>query len=128
MVLFDTSAWVHYLRKGGITFDRLKSVAVCPPVIQEVLQGIRHPGHWRTVHDGLSSLPCISSPTPLAVYIKASEIFRTGRSKGYTLRSSVDCLIAAMAIESKTYVHHFDRDFETIAKFTALEIAKTLEF
>jgi len=125
MVLFDTSAWVHYFHHGGLNFDQIKAVAVCPPVVQEVLQGIKHPAHWRLAYDGLNSMPCFSSPAPLEMYIRASEIFREGRRKGYTIRSSIDCLIAAMAIEAGVPVHHFDRDFDTIARFTPLQIAPT---
>jgi predicted nucleic acid-binding protein len=43
-----------------------------------------------------------------------------GRIKGYTIRSSLHCLIAAIAIEWQTPVWHKDRDFDTIARFTLL--------
>jgi predicted nucleic acid-binding protein len=38
-----------------------------------------------------------------------------------TIRSSADCLIAAIAIANSIPVWHRDRDFSAIAKFTALE-------
>jgi predicted nucleic acid-binding protein len=39
-----------------------------------------------------------------------------------TIRSSIDCLIAAIAIENRVPVWHRDRDFSAIATYTALEI------
>jgi predicted nucleic acid-binding protein len=126
MILMDTSAWIRYFKKGGISFEQLKTVAVCPPVVQEILQGIKDPARLRSVHDGLLSLPCLASPTQLSTYIHAAEIFRRGRQKGYTIRSSIDCLVAAMAIEGNCSVHHFDRDFDVIAKFTSLQVSSKL--
>jgi predicted nucleic acid-binding protein len=40
----------------------------------------------------------LSDPVPEAVFLQAAEIYRQGRQKGYTIRSSTDCLIAAIAI------------------------------
>ena len=122
MILYDTSAWIHYFRVGGVGFEQLKSVVVCPPVIQEVLQGIRSDSHWQLVRDGLMALPCIGNHADVSTHIVAAEIYRGGRLRGLTIRSSMDCLIAAMAIEAKVPVHHFDRDFDMIAKFTSLKI------
>ncbi len=58
----------------------------------------------------------------MELYEEASEIFRIGRRKGMTIRSSIDCLIAAIAIENKIPVSHLDRDFKSIAQFTKLEL------
>ena len=43
------------------------------------------------------------------------------RRKGYTIRSPIDCLIAAIAIDNQVAVWHKDRDFDVIAQYTALE-------
>jgi predicted nucleic acid-binding protein len=42
------------------------------------------------------------------------------------IRSSADCLIAAIAIANGIPVWHRDRDFATIARFTLLEQAQSL--
>ena len=39
-----------------------------------------------------------------------------GRKRGVTIRRSVDCLIAACAIEVRTPSLHRDRDFDEITK------------
>lgn len=107
-----------------MSYEDLKSVVVCPPVIQEVLQGVRSDTHWLAVYNGLMALPRIGDAADMRVFIEAAEIFREGRKKGYTIRSSTDCLIAAMAISAKIPVHHFDRDFDLIAKFTSFKVVK----
>jgi predicted nucleic acid-binding protein len=51
-----------------------------------------------------------------------SFTFRLGRRKGCSIRSSTDCLIAAIAIDNQLPVWHRDRDFSAIAAFTSLEV------
>lgn len=126
LVLVDTSVWVQIFgskSKYKLNNDNIKSVATCPPVIQEILQGIKQDQHFSRAHDGLLALPCFGLPTQMEDYLLAADIYRTGRSKGYTIRSSVDCLIAAIAIHNQLPVMHDDRDFTTIAKFTKLKSA-----
>lgn len=65
----------------------------------------------------------LSDPLPRELFLAAAEICRLGRIKGYTIRSSADCLIAAIAIENRTPVWHSDRDYEAIAQYTDLQIA-----
>ena len=94
----------------------------CGPVIQEVLQGLR-PGHQSEIfRSNFLALPVLSDPISIALHISAAEIFRLGRRRGITVRSSVDCLIAAIAIENAVPVLHRDRDFDAIARYTSLEL------
>ena len=68
------------------------------------------------------ALPLLSDPLKSETFLRAAEIYRQGRRKGYTIRSSVDCLIAAIAIENRVPIWHRDRDFGAIARYTALEV------
>jgi len=65
-------------------------------------------------------LPMLSNPLPRAAFLSAAELYRLGRAKGYTIRSSTDCLVAAIAIDNGVPVWHKDRDFESIARYTSL--------
>lgn len=95
-------------------------LATCPVVIQEVLQGIRDERLYRVTREVLLSIAILESPTALSVFEEAAEIHRTGRALGVSIRSSIDCLIAACAIRNRIPVLHSDRDFSAIARFTRL--------
>lgn len=125
MILVDTSIWIQLLNgQLGNAFDddRLLLFATCGPVIQEVCQGLRETPLRQVVIDGLLALPRLADPVPTGLFLEAAAIYRVGRRKGYTIRSSTDCLIAAIAIENGTPVWHSDRDFDHIARYTALEV------
>jgi len=47
-------------------------------------------------------------------------LYRAARNRGLTVRSSVDCLIAACALRHDLDVLHRDRDFEAIAHVSPL--------
>jgi len=66
------------------------------------------------------AVPRLGDPVPLSCFVEAAEICAQGRRQGNTIRSSIDCLIAAIAIESGVPVWHRDRDFSAIARFTPL--------
>lgn len=65
-------------------------------------------------------VPRFSDPVGLDLYLEAAEIYREGRRRGFTIRSSTDCLIAAIAIEYRVPVWHRDRDFNFLAGYTRL--------
>lgn len=64
---------------------------------------------------------------PLSIFLEAAEIYAQARRQGYTIRSPIDCLIAAIAIENNVPIWHSDRDFSTIARFTPLRAYYRLE-
>ena len=128
MILVDTSIWIDLLSRSraAIRQQDLLNFVTCGPIVQEVLQGLRPGPHSDAFRDAFLAIPVLSDPIPLHLFLSASEIYRTGRSKGLTIRSSIDCLIAAIAIEHGVPVWHRDRDFEAIARFTTLHAAKNL--
>ena len=124
MILADTSVWVEFLRGNlgpGIREDTMFQVVTCGPVIQEVFQGLRSLPQSRDFEARFLALPRLCDPLPLHIFTDAATIYHQGRRKGYTIRSSVDCLIAAIAIDNKVAVWHKDRDFDAIAHYTSLE-------
>ncbi|HUI43102.1 MAG TPA: PIN domain-containing protein [Terriglobia bacterium] len=123
MILVDTSIWIELLnaRLGRKVSQReLLNFATCGPVLQEVLQGLRDDPSSEAFRQSLLALPVLSNPLPLGLHLSAAAIYRLGRSKGYTIRSSTDCLIAAIAIRNSVPVWHKDRDFTAIARYTTL--------
>ena len=106
MLLVDTSIWIELLagRVRGIGPDQLAVFSTCGPVVQDVLQGLRPGPESDEFRQSILSLPCLCDPIPRSVYIHAAEIYRAGRRRGYTIQSSTDCLIAAIAIEADTAI------------------------
>jgi len=123
MTLVDTSVWIELLNGTlgtRVAQEELLNFVTCGPVVQEVLQGLRDDPAVEALRAGLLALPLLSDPLPVALFLSAAEIYCLGRAKGYTIRSSTDCLIAAIAIENDVPVWHRDRDFESIARYTSL--------
>lgn len=127
MILVDTSIWIDLLApvpRHRIRQDAVLRFVTCGPVVQEVLQGLRPSPQAAAFRNALLALRILSDPTPLSLYIAAADIYSQGRQRGITLRSSVDCLIAAIAIENGVPVLHKDRDFDAIARYTTLKVVK----
>lgn len=52
----------------------------------------------------------------------AAGIYRELRRRGTTISSPFDCLIAAIAIRSRSALLHRDRDFTAIARASGLAV------
>lgn len=123
MILVDTSVWIELLNRKprlNILEKDLLEFCTCGPVLQEVLQGLRDDPAADAFRELFLGLPLLNDPLPARAFLLASDIYRGGRRKGFTIRSSSDCLIAAIAIDNRVPVWHRDRDFDVIAKFTDL--------
>lgn len=107
--------------------DLLFQFVTCGQIVQEVVQGLREVPASDSFRDSLLAIPRLSDPLPCSLFLQAADIYRRGRQKGYTIRSSADCLIAAIAIENKVPVWHQDRDFDIIARYTGLHASQHLE-
>ena len=128
MLLVDTSVWIEVFRRSPrVHLERLidfDEVVTCLPVIQEVLQGFRDERAYQTARAAMYALPIVAAPLSAQVVDQAIDLYRSARRAGFTIRSGVDCLIAACAIRHSLTVLHHDRDFDLLAKISALESRK----
>ena len=124
MVLVDTSVWIEVMRKARpLNLEAhvdLDEVVTCLPVVHEVLQGIDREEYFRIARDAMWALPIVESPMRQEVVSDAVELYRRARRAGVTVRSSVDCVIAACAIRHDLTVLHVDRDFTQLARISHL--------
>ena len=124
MTLVDTSVWIQvFRRRNPLDLEvlvPLDEVAVCLPVIQEILQGFRDEHFFRVARAALLAIPVVESPLDREVFLEAADLFRRARRAGLTVRSSVDCLIAACAIRNDFVVLHHDRDYSALARVSPL--------
>ncbi len=124
MILADTSVWIELLngRTTRLEEEELVRLVTCGPVVQEVLQGSRPGPLYDKFRESFLALPKLSDPLGLGTFLHGADIYREGRRRGLTIRSSTDCLIAAIAIENRAAVWHRDRDYKMIARYTGLEL------
>ena len=125
MILVDTSVWVDFLNSvrgpGGDELERLirarAPLVLTGLVVAEVLQGLRR--DVEPVTALLIRWPLIE-PDGFGTYVAAARIFRKARRRGLTL-STVDALLAALALEFDAALFTLDQDFRRLA-FTGLRL------
>jgi len=128
--LIDSSAWIEYLRdtgsKAATEVERLigtdSDIATTEPIVMELLAGATTPKALTLVDALTNGLPLIRVD-PYTDYHHAAAIFRTARSQGKTIRSLLDCVIAAVALRTGATMVHRNVDFDVIAEFTPLDVA-----
>jgi predicted nucleic acid-binding protein len=91
-------------------------------VVAEVLQGLTRGSasieHYLAQWDMLE-------PRGFETYREAARIYRAGRGKGIAL-TTIDTLIAAIALEHGTSVFTLDQDFSRIARYHAFAASQIL--
>jgi len=132
MILVDTSVWIDFFAARNTAqvtileslIDEREDLCLCGVVLTEVLQGIRDEKEYSRTESALAGL--IFLPMNRSTFLLAAETYRTLRSRGITIRNSVDCMIAAVCIENKTQLLHNDRDFDYIANASDLLVISIL--
>ena len=123
MYLVDTSVWVDFLRGAdaphvetlATLLDGDDIVGTAPVILQEILQGADSDERFRKWRSFFSELWCYVPVDPVGTHIAAAQLYQTCRRRAKTPRSTIDCLIAQIAIEHDLQLVHNDRDFEAIA-------------
>ena len=130
MVLVDTTVWIDFFASRSsdhvVALENLiryrEDICICGIVLTEVLQGIRKDSEFKKTRNLFRNL--LFLPMPYPVFLKAAEIYRGLRRKGITIRKSVDCMIASVAIENDIPLLHNDKDFEPIEEHCGLKCYK----
>jgi predicted nucleic acid-binding protein len=125
LILVDSSVWIDFLNsnrgRAGNELERLigsaAELVLAGVVVIEVLQGLRR--EVAEVGRLLAGWPLIE-PTGFGSYLVAASIFRQARARGLTL-STVDALLASLAIEYQANLFTLDKDFERLA-FSGLRL------
>lgn len=129
IVLIDTSIWLE-IQRGRFDIEKyvdIGEIAICPPIVQELLQGARTPDSYATVWESIFESRMLDDPMPLEAFERAAQIFRDCRDDGYVIASPYDCLIAACAIRHRIPLLQRDRDFEKIAEVAPLDLLRNVE-
>jgi predicted nucleic acid-binding protein len=126
--MVDTSAWIEYFR-GGL--PRIVSqvdlcleqdlVGIGDLVYCEVMQGIRSPRERSEVSSLLLALPQFDM-VGFSMAERSAANYRLLRSKGVTVRKTIDVLIGTFCAEHGLQLLHHDSDFDLMARHIGLDI------
>lgn len=122
MYLIDTSVWIDYLRDKENTatelccsiLDKKIPFGITSIIYQEILQGASSTESLTQLQNYFKSQRFFHPLHSIESYESAASIYFLCRRKGFTIRSTIECLIAQTAIEHNLILLHHDKDFEKI--------------
>jgi len=135
LILVDTSVLIDFLKgkenyKTKLFDTVLKKklpYGIAAYTFQEILQGARNESEYEKLKEYLSTQTIYFLPEKRAIYEEAAQAYFNLRRQGLTIRSTIDILIALVAVKNDLLLLHNDRDFDDIAmKFKELKILEHL--
>jgi predicted nucleic acid-binding protein len=126
LILVDSSVWIDFLGTSPSSFgaELRRMIANAEPfaltgvVITEVLQGLKR--DVTRLEHYLSRWELLE-PKGFSTYREAAVIFRAARAKGIAV-TTIDALIAAIALEHGAALFTMDKDFTRIAGIVHLPL------
>ena len=125
MFLIDTSVWISIFRdRTGSARASLQALIGDEMIYlsrftqMELLQGSQDDREWTLLHTYLQDQDYLEHTDE--IWVNAARIYYDLRRQGLTVRSTIDCCIAQLAIAYQLTLVHNDRDFETIQKVRSL--------
>jgi len=130
MILVDSGVWIDYFNGHDFPHTQMvnkflgkREIVVTELVFAEVLQGFRLPKEFEAALKVLNSFR-FESISGRDVAVQAARNFVYLRSLGFTIRKTVDTLIATKCIMSGFDLLHNDRDFTPFEKHLGLRTIK----
>ena len=127
MILVDSSVWIDHLNNVATEpVRRLRELIPSIPlligdlIMCEVLQGLRSEREARLVERGLRRFEAVSLLDP-ELAVQAAANYRLLRSRGHTIRKTIDIIIGMFCIARGHVLLHDDRDFEPMVQFLGLQ-------
>jgi predicted nucleic acid-binding protein len=128
VVIIDTTVWIDYL--NGISnpesdwldaqLDRQR-LGLTDLILCEVLQGVRGDTTAKAVERELLKLEVFETGS-IDLALDAARNYRMLRSRGHTVRKTIDCLIATFCIRERHSLLHQDRDFDQFEALLGLSV------
>ena len=134
--MVDTSVLVDFLKgtenpKTGLfetAIRRRLPFGIASYTFQEALQGARTAQEYDKLKDYLSTQRIYFLPETTEAHEKAARMFLDLRRQGITPRSTIDILIARIAIEHNLLLLHNDKDFDAMSeKCSELKILRRMD-
>ena len=128
MILVDSSVWIDFFRDAATPqVEQLDSLLGSTPlavgdlILVEVLQGVRDEREFNLVRRTLEDFTVIELGGQ-NIAIQAARNFRTLRGLGFTVRKTIDSIIATRCIEDGLTLLHADRDFDPFQEHLGLRV------
>jgi len=126
LILVDSSVWIDFLSSfpSSAAAELRRMIADAEPfalpgiVVTEVLQGLKRDA--RRIEHYLSQWDLLE-PKGFSTYRDAAVISRTARARGVAI-TTIDALIAAIALEHGALLFTLDRDFARLAEIVRLPL------
>jgi predicted nucleic acid-binding protein len=130
MILVDTSVLIDFFKSSKsegalrlkLVLEQGLNFGITSHVFQEVLQGAKSEKEYKLLRRYLETQRFFHPKDPLDSFAEAARIFFLCRKKGLTIRSTIDCLIAQIAMEHDLLLLHSDQDFHLMANVIPLKI------
>jgi len=127
VIVVDTTVWADWFKgRTSSEADRLEralageDAGLAPVILAEVLQGFRADRDFERARALLVGLPLLT--LDVDGHVSAARLFRRLRSKGVTVRGTIDCIIAQTCITAGVELLSHDQDFVAIARHTPLRL------
>lgn len=127
MIVVDTTVWADWFNgtespAAGLLRHALErqDAGLVPIVLTEVLQGFRFDRDFERARGLLLRLPLLTLDA--GGYVAAARLYRRLRSRGVTVRGTIDCVIAQTCITAGVELLSNDQDFAAIARHTPLRL------
>jgi predicted nucleic acid-binding protein len=128
VIVVDTTVWIDYFAGTQNPHTHWldqelgrQSLALVDLILCEILQGIRDDAMFKKLQRDLSSFE-IFETGGAALAVAAASNYRFLRARGYTVRKTIDCLIATFCIETGHTLVHRDRDFDRFESELGLRV------
>lgn len=129
MILVDTSILIDYFRGSdnkatqsfNVILDRGLPFGINDLIYIEVLQGSRTEKDYNTLKKYLDTQVFYELKNGKDSYVETAQMYLKLRKKGVTV-STIDCLIARVALENDLFLVHNDKDFTRISRYFPLKI------
>jgi len=128
MVIVDSSVWIDVLNRkltpqtGWLQRAMTAgNVGLTTLVLTEVLQGIQFKNKFVAAEQLLRSFQVFDGVSE-SLAVQAARNYRALRAHGYTIRSTVDCLIATFCIQNGHELLHVDSDFNWFEQHLGLNV------
>jgi predicted nucleic acid-binding protein len=131
MIIVDTSILIGYFKGTENTpYDKMDFIidndipyGINNHIYLELLQGAKDQSEYDILKEYLTTLPFYELKYGNKSYENAALLNIKCRDHGITIRSTIDLIIAEIALENNLYILHNDNDYTNMAKIiTELKI------